>query len=398
MTSPTYRIALRYLLSGKFSTKVVTLFSLLGIFVATSALILTLGVMNGFKSSIEREILKRLAHVTIFLPDKDSTEGVINFVGRKLKGEVKSVYWYATFPVLVQNKKYLSAAIIYGAPFKELEEFFNLKENLIDGNLTSGKGLIVDVLTAGKLGIEYVPAKVKVISPIAKRTPIGYLPTVKHLKVIAIFDNPVPSISNPILSDYEFITSKGFKPDGFTVILKLKNPYEAKKVADLIESYYPEALATSWMDSYKEFFSSLELEKLGMVLVVSLILVVAAFNIASLLFAKVKEMRRDIAIFRAFGVGRDFIFKVVLLQGSVLAFVGSILGILFSSVVTFIVNKYKLISLPKDIYLVDHLTLEVSPLNLLEVFIFVMLLSLLAAYLPARTAVREKITEILRND
>jgi lipoprotein-releasing system permease protein len=393
----TYRIALRYLLSGKFSTKVVTVFSLLGIFTATSALILTLGVMNGFKNSIEREILKKLPHATIFLPDKETTDAVLKFANRKLKEEIKETYWYATFPVLIQNKKYLSAVIIYGAPFKELENFFNLKENLIDGNLTKD-GLITDILTAGRLGIEFVPTTVKVISPVAKKTPIGYLPTVRHLKIVAIFDNPIPSIANPVLADYSFITAKGFKPDGFTVILKLKNPYKAKQIADLIESYFPEALATSWIDSYKEFFSSVELEKLGMVLVVSLILIVAAFNISSLLFAKVKEMRRDIAIFRAFGVGRDFIFKTVLFQGSVLALLGSVLGIVFSLIATFVVNKYKLISLPKDIYMIDHLSLEVSPLNIVGVFIFVMLISLLAAYLPARTAVREKVTEILRND
>ncbi len=397
MDTPAYRVALRYLLSGKFSTKVVTLFSLLGIFIATSALILTFGVMNGFKNSIEGEILRKLPHVMVFLTDKESTDNVVDFVKGKLKGEIRKTYWYATFPVLVQNKKFLSAAIIYGAPLEDLERLFQLRENLIDGKPTK-EGLIVDILTAGRLGIDYLPAKVKVISPIAKKTPIGYLPTIRHLEVVAIFDNPIPTISNPILADYGFITSKGFKPDSFTVVLTLKNPYEAERIADLIESNFPDALVTSWIDSYKEFFSAVELEKLGMVLVVSLILVVAAFNISSLLFAKVKEMRRDIAIFRAFGVGRNFIFKVVLFQGSFLAFVGSVSGILFSLITAYVINEYKLISLPKDIYMIDHLRLDLSFLNVSGVFLFVMLLSLVAAYLPARTAVREKITEILRND
>jgi len=89
---------------------------------------------------------------------------------------------------------------------------------------------------------------------------------------------------------------------------------------------------------------------------------------------------------------------VVLFQGSFLAFLGSLSGILFSLITAYVINEYKLISLPKDIYMIDHLRLDLSILNISGVFLFVMLLSLVAAYLPARTAVRESIGKILRND
>ena len=135
-----------------------------------------------------------------------------------------------------------------------------------------------------------------------------------------------------------------------------------------------------------------------MVLVVGLIGLVAAFNISSLLFTKVRELSRDFAIFRAFGIGKGFIFSLVLSLGGIIGLIGSLSGIAFALTAAYVANRYKLIQVPQEVYLTPYLPVDIGWKNILWVFLAVMLFSLLASLFPAYTATKQKITDILRNE
>jgi len=390
------KILLRYLFSGRFSTKFVTAVSLLGSFLATSSLLLTVGIMNGFERAVKESLLDYLPHLTIFVHDKSEITKVEKKVRENLKGEVKEFFWYATFGAVLQKGRNLTGTTLIGSDPKRLKELIKRKGDFVEGNLTSN-GIALGTILADKLGIYETPKVITVINPVAKKTPIGFLPEVKRVKVSGIYVTGYYLYDNSAVGDYRFL-SKFLTPSGLYVVINVKNPYRVgeykEKLSEVLSDYY----ITTWVDSNKEFFSSLQLEKLGMVLVVGLIGLVAAFNISSLLFTKVRELSGDFAIFRAFGIGNRFIFSVVVSLGGFIGLIGSLSGIAFSLIAAYFVNKYKLIQVPQEVYLTPYLPIEISFENIFFVFLTVLFLSLLASLLPAYSAVKEKISDTLRNE
>jgi len=135
-----------------------------------------------------------------------------------------------------------------------------------------------------------------------------------------------------------------------------------------------------------------------MALVVGLISIVAGFNIMSLLITKIQEKKKDLAILRAFGVEKEFIVALILNIASIIGFLGGILGLLFSYGISYYVNKYHLIKVPAEVYLTPYLTIEPSWGNYIGVFLFIILISIISAILPALLALKEDVTQILRNE
>ncbi len=388
------KLVWRYLFSGKLSTKVITFVSLLGTFIATASLLLTLGVMNGFQRAVFKSLLSHTPHVLVFLDTRNEAEELLN----SLRGnsEVKKAFWYAVFNLIASRDEKVAPLTVYASDLKNLESFLDLRENLVEGNLTKD-GLILGDLAADNLGLERVPDGINLINPIAEETPIGFLPEAEPVTVRAIYSTGFFVYDSAAVADYSFI-SKLFKPNAFNVVVQLKNPYRAQDFAKRLEELFPYAYTTTWIDRNRDFFNALNLEKLAMTLVVALITVVAAFNVFSLLVMKVRELRRDFAVFRAFGAGKGFIFSLVVLQGFLIGTLGVVFGVLLSAVSAFFANKYKLIQVPADVYLTPYIPVVITPTDYILVSLGVILLSTLAAVAPAVSAVREKVSEILRNE
>ncbi len=390
------KIAFRYLFGGRFTTKFLTLISFLGIFLATAALLITIGVMNGFEKSVRDNLLKYLPHVVVFVGDQKEAQKLSSELEVEFPKDIERTYWYASFGLILQRGENLSEATVYGMEMPTLERFLKERGKLVEGNL-SNKTLILGEILATKLGIFEVPKSLTAISPFAKRTPIGFFPLMKTLEAGAIFRSGYYPYDSAAFGDYRFL-KKNFAPSGYYVVVELKNPYKAQTFKERLEKKHPYFYATTWVDTNKDFFNALKLEKLGMFLVVSLITVVSAFNITALLLTKVKELSKDFAVFRAFGLGRGFIFSIVISIGGTIGVFGSLLGVVFSLLASFVVNKYKLIKVPADVYLTPYLPIVFGWKEILLVFLFVVTFSLLASLIPATVAVRQKVSDVLRNN
>jgi lipoprotein-releasing system permease protein len=199
------------------------------------------------------------------------------------------------------------------------------------------------------------------------------------------------------IGNFDFL-NRFLKPSSFVVAIKLKAPYSAQEFKKRLQKKFKDTFITTWIESNRDFFNALRLEKLGMLLVVSLIVLLASFNVASLLIAKVRELSLDFAIFRAFGLGRRFIFSIVLLLGLSGGLAGSLVGVAVAEAVAYVVNRYKLIAVPQELYTTPYLPILFGAKEVLLTVGFVTLLSLLASVVPALSAVREKVTSVLRND
>ena len=390
------KILFRYLFSGRFSTKFITAISVFGTFLATGALLLTVGVMNGFERAVKESLLDYLPHLTISAPNEGDMEKLQREIKTLLPKEVKETFWYATFGAIIQNGPNIAGATLIGSDLKRLSSLIEKRGSFIEGNLT-GEGIALGTILADKLNIYEVPKRVTIINPLAQKTPIGFLPRIKRVKVGGIYVTGYYLYDNAAVGSYRFL--KGFlTPSGYFLVVNLKDPYRADDIKKYLSRRLPDYYITSWVDSNREFFSSLQLEKLGMVLVVGLIGLVAAFNISSLLFTKVRELSRDFAIFRAFGIGKGFIFSLVLSLGGIIGLIGSLSGIAFALTAAYVANRYKLIQVPQEVYLTPYLPVDIGWKNILWVFLAVMLFSLLASLFPAYTATKQKITDILRNE
>ncbi len=390
------KLVWRYLLSGSFSTKLITFISLFGVFIATVALTLTVGIMNGFENTVREKILQNLPNLVVYTDNFHQSEEVINFLKTHYGEDIKLAFWVAQYNLILQKGKKLSQATVYAGNLKDLQRFLSLEDNLIEGSV-SKNGLLIGLKLADQLGIFDVPTKITLIDPVAIKTPIGFLPKIKHSEVVGIYSTHFTVYDGAALADWGTF-HKFFKNPTFSVVVQLKNPYEVKKFESVLNREFPSLYTLTWIDSNKEFFGALKLEKLGMALVVGLIVVVAAFNITSLLLMKVQEKRKDIAIFRSFGIGRGFIFKLFLLQGFLIGFIGATVGLFVALLLAFVSNKYHLIKVPADVYLTPYMPIEPSLIDCITIFGFVILLSILAAYIPAYRAAKEKIVNILRNE
>ena len=388
------KLVFRYLVGGRASTKFVTAIALFGVFLATASMLLTLGVMNGFEKAVKEGILSSTPHITIFAGDKGEAQKVASEISKKPFAE--SVYWYATFGVIVQKGNQLAGAVLIGIPKGEEKFFLHRKGIYVKGNFTE-RGLAFGNLLASRLGIFEIPSEVLLISPSARRTPIGFIPRMRRVEVTALYSSGIYTLDNGGIGYFDFL-SKFLTPNTFQVVVVLRDPYEAEKVKKILQREFPDLFITTWIDGNRDFFNALRLEKLGMALVVGLITLVAAFNISSLLITKVRELSRDFAIFRAFGAGRRFIFGIVISLGLAIGLLGAVGGTSVAFLAAYIANRYELIRVPADVYMTPYLPVVFGWFEVLSVVFFVLFLSLLAALIPAKIATSERVTDILRND
>jgi len=372
MLSP--KLIFRYLFGGRASTKFVTAIALLGVFLATSAMLLTLGVMNGFEKAVKEGLLSSTPHVTLFVGSRKEAQRVVSEISEK--PYAKKVYWYATFGVIVQRGDQLAGAVLIGIPKGE-ENFLRRKGVFVEGNLTEN-GIALGNILASRLGIFEVPDRVSVISPTARRTPIGFIPRMRRVEVTALYSSGIYTLDNGGIGYFDFL-SKFLTPNTFQVAVELKDPYRAEEVKGELQKEFPDLFISTWIDGNRDFFNALKLEKLGMALVVGLITLVAAFNISSLLITKVRELSKDFAIFRAFGAGRRFIFGIVVSLGLAIGILGAMGGTAAATLLAYLANRYELIRVPADVYMTPYLPVEFGWLEVLSVFSFVLILSLLAA-------------------
>lgn len=388
------KLVIRYIFGGRSSTKFITLIALIGVFLASSSMLLTIGVMNGFEKSVKEGILSTTPHISVFVGDREEAKGVIFKVSKNPL--VKKAYWYATFGAILQKGTQLTGAVLIGISKRE-EKFLLQKKGVFwKGNLTD-RGIALGNILASRLGIYSIPQRVVVIAPTTQRTPIGFIPRIRRVEVSALYSSGIYNLDTEGVGYFEFL-SKFLTPNTFQVVIMLKDPYRVEEFKRKLEKYFPSAFISTWIDANRDFFNALKLEKLGMVLVVGIITLVAAFNITSLLITKVRELSKDFAIFRTFGAGRNFIFGIVLSLGLALGLGGATLGVATASLIAFMVNRYKLLKVPADVYMTPYLPVVFGWGEVLSVVAFVVFLSLLAALIPAKIATSERITDILRND
>ena len=417
-------IGLRYLRAKRKQVfvSIITLISIVGIFLGVAALIIVLAVMNGFETDLRDKILGINSHVILM----EYSGGMKNY--RQVMQEVSRVEGVAASTpfiysqAMLKHRANVSGVVLRGLSTGDALKVINLgripqgslhhlsvtdRPDLpIDEGLRQLPGIVVGKELAKHLGL-FLHEPVFVVSPMGTSTPMGMVPRMKKFLIVGIFDSGFyeydSSLAYLSLQDCQEFLNMGDMVTG--VEIRVRDIDRADVIAKNIEKKlgFP-YWARHWMEMNKNLFSALKLEKRVMFIILSLIVIVAAFNIVTTLIMVVMEKNRDIAILKSIGATSRGIMKIFILQGLIIGAIGTILGtaaglavaLNVSRLSVFIENLFGFKILPSDVYYLSTLPSKVNGGDVLIIVIGTVLISFLSTIYPSWRASRLDPAEALR--
>ena len=240
---------------------------------------------------------------------------------------------------------------------------------------------------------------VQLISPQGKRTPIGAIPRVQNFRIAGLFKSGMYEFdSNLVYMDLGEAQKFFEMGDGVTGIeVHLADIYIASKLGTRIESILGAPFWTrTWQEMYRNLFSALKLEKMAMFIILTFIVLVAAFNIIIALIMLVMEKSRDIAILKALGATPDEVMRIFVVQGMLIGVVGTLLGAAAGVAGAALLARYPIIELPEEIYTIPTLPISIETTDVLIICAVALGICFLATIYPSLRAARLEPVEALR--
>ena len=372
--------------------KVISIFSFLGIMLGVAILIIVMSVMNGFKTDLTKKILGLNPHVVI---QPNSFQIDKRYISRLKKDfeDITISKSYSGEGIVISNDK-AKGVILKGIDKSEkniIEFFENFTSQGDLNNFNSNK-----VFIGSELAFNFKLKKDDTINLMTSSfvsTPLGNLPKQENFKVAGIFNTGFIEFDQNVIfiniEDALSIFNKDDKDQNIEIYLEdpLKANFYKESIQKLNENYF----IYTWSDLNKSLFSALKVERNVMFIILSLIIIVAAFNIISGLTILIKNKTKEIAILKTLGFTNRSIKKTFFLTGLTIGFFatlsGILLGILFSVNIEKIRNLlskvFDLEIFPSDIYFLDELPYEINFYSILIIFIISLIISAIASYLPA---------------
>ncbi|MDF2368659.1 MAG: lipoprotein-releasing ABC transporter permease subunit [Sneathiella sp.] len=406
-----WTMALRYLRARRQEgfISVIATFSFLGIGLGVATLIIVMSVMNGFRAELLDRILGLNGHYEVRAPAPDSLVDYDGVIARLADiPDVVRVTPIVEGQVMASGKE-ASGALVRGISPNQLASLDVLSSNIIDGSLESfgeNNSIILGYRLARTLGVN-AGDKVKLISANGTPTAFGTMPRVKTYDVAALFDTGMYEYD----SGYIYMSLKAAQSyfrlgEGVTALeVFAVDPDKALEIRrEIIQAVNIRAFIYDWQQSRASFFNALEVERNVMFLILTLIILVAAFNIISSLIMLVKDKGRDIAILRTMGATRGMIMRVFFISGASIGVIGTLFGFLLGLGFCMNIDKIKgLIEgitgaelFSAEIYFLSHLPAKIDPMEVTTVVIMALVISLLATIYPSWRAARLDPVEALR--
>ena len=404
-------IALRYLFSRRKQTfiYIISLMSIFGVALGVGALVVVLGVYNGFTTDIRDKILGANAHAIIMshVPGKlDEYPKILEEV-RALPGVVGATPFVYT-EVMLSSPTGVKGLILRGIDPESAPEVLSILSNMTQGSVQGLKnregeadtpGIVVGGELAKRLGL-MVGSRINLLSASGQKTATGFAPRIKPFEVVGVFktgmfeyDSSLGFVSLPAARNV-----LGLPDNRITGIeVTVKDVYEADVMAAKIaEKLGRPFYVRHWMEMNANLFAALKLEKVGMFILLAMVVLIGSFSIVTTLVMLVMEKTRDIAILMSMGATRGMIRRIFMLQGTVIGVIGTALGYVLGVAVALLLQRYQFIKLPQGVYTLDHLPIILTWSDSAIVGICAMLLCFLATIYPARQAARLEPAEALR--
>ena len=399
-------VAVRYLLARRKQAfiSLISLISMLGVMVGVMALLIALSLMTGLQGELRDRIVGSAAHIYVQKPG----EGFENY--QEDIGHLKRIPQVVGAAPMILGQGMITSArqqafvTIKGIVPALEAEVTNVATSMVSGSLSALEpavdrpdGIIIGRELATKLGT-FVGDEVQLLTPQGTLSPMGLIVRPRRLTVVGIFN----------LGLFEFDEAYGFvhldvakrlldraKPE--FIELKVDDLFAAQAVAESISTAPGSAyMAQDWADMNQSLFSALWLEKMAISITIGLIVMVAALNIVASLVLLVMEKSRDIGILKTMGAGAASIRRIFMLQGLIIGLAGTTAGAVAGCAIIFVLDRYKLISVPLDVYQISYVPFTLQPLDFVIVIASAVLICFVATIYPSRKAAQLDPAQALR--
>ena len=393
-------IALRYLKPRRNDgfLRIIKFFSFTGIALGVAILIIVMSVMNGFRAELVEKILGFSPHITIKPYDQKIELNKINELEKYEEIISKSVKSYSGEAVIF-SKNNTKGIIVRGYSKTDLEQMSLLKDSVIDGSLNDFES---NAISIGKdLAITsdiVVGDKIQILSTASIETPFGNLPTQSDYVVTSVFSSGLSDFDGNVIfmPIKEVLPLFGVTEEEIRVEIFLKSPEKIELIKEDIQNLFSEHYVYSWADLNKSFFAALKVERNVMFIILTLIIIVAAFNIISGLTILVKNKTKDIALLRTIGVSRKSIVKIFFLTGFLIGFFATIFGVIFGVLFSFYVEEirelltflFNIRLFPEEVYFLSKMPSEINIVSILIISGFSLIITIFASLFPSLAAAK----------
>ena len=387
-------ITFRYLKTRKKDgfLNIISIFSFIGISLGVAVLIIVMSVMNGFRSELINKIVGFNAHVTV-KPYENAID-IKKLNNKNLKIISNELVFSNSGEAIVINKDYTKGLLLRGYKREDFSKLEIVKQNsfvgnpndLNENNISIGKELSFDLnLNLGD--------KIMIMSPSGIQTIVGDLPKQQSFIINSIYDSGLAEFNKNVAFinintlDVFFDLSKKDR----NLEIYLKDPVNIEKLKEKIQLIFNEEFVYSWADINSSLFSALKVERNVMFIILSLIIIVAAFNIISGLTILVKNKTREIAILKSIGVLNKSITKIFFLVGVIIGtsatFFGVFLGVMFSLYIekirSFLSDIFNISLFPEEIYFLNKMPSEIEPNSIFIISFCSIIITILVSIFPA---------------
>ncbi len=405
-------MAMRYLRARRQEgfISVIAAFSLLGIGLGVATLIIVMAVMNGFRAELLGRILGLNGHMTVYgqagpLSDFDQVAQAV----RRVHGVIGAAP-LVEGQVMVTANNAASGALVRGLRPDDLRARTLISSHIVRGSLADFEGddaAVIGVRMAQKFNLA-VGDPITLISPQGNTTAFGTVPRVRAYKVVAVFDVGMYEYDStfvylPLAAAQVFFRLPEQQVTGVEVLVDDPDRiWEYRRAIQ--QAVGPQARIFDWQQANSSFFNAVQVERNVMFLILTLIIVVAAFNIISSLIMLVKDKSKDIAILRTMGASRGAVMRIFFLAGASVGVIGTVfgfvLGVVFCANIESIRQWLQALTgtplFDPTIYFLSRLPAKMDPVEVIQVVVMALALSFLATIYPAWRAARLDPVEALR--
>jgi lipoprotein-releasing system permease protein len=401
-------VALRYIFALRKQSfiGVISLFAVCGVALGVAALIVVIGVMNGFTKDLRDKILGVNAHVIVSafaggIRDYQKIEDIC----RKVPGVI-GVSPFVYSEVMLSSSGGVKGVVLRGIDLGTANQVMSLDKDMVSGSVKDLAdedglpGIVVGAEMAKRVGLT-LGSTVNLLSPTGTQSAIGFTPKVRVFRVAGIFRTGMFEYDATL--GYVTVDAArnllGFKNDVVTGLeIRLADVYKAGEVSEILRSKlheYPVSVR-NWQEMNANLFAALELEKTAMFIILAMIVLVGSFSIVTMLVMLVMQKTKDIAVLMSLGADETSIRRIFMFQGSFIGAVGTALGYGIGIPVALLLKKYQFIKLPSDVYPVDYLPVRLQALDLTLIGVAALLLCFLSTVYPARKAASLNASDALR--
>ena len=393
-------IAFRYLKPKKKEgfLKIISIFSFTGIALGVAILIIVMSVMNGFRSELINKILGFNAHIIVKPYEKKIERENLKKLNVLQDNIARTSFTFSGQAILI-NKESTTGILVRSYLQNDISKIELIKKGIIDGSLKSFKKNTISIGKELAISLDLTTGdEITLMSTSNLQTPFGNLPLQEKFKISSVFSTGLAEFDqNVIFMPFENANSLfELSDEDIDLEIFLKKPDDVQFIKEKVQKIFDDHYVYSWIDLNKSFFGALKVERNVMFIILTLIIIVAAFNIISGLTILVKNKTKEIAILRTLGVSKASITKIFFLTGFTIGFLATITGITIGVLFSYYIEEIRVLItsifnvrlFPEEIYFLSQMPSEINLSYIIIISIFSLLITFLATIFPSLSAAK----------